>query len=197
MAAHWKDIAHRMYLSDTFRRMSEALGSFPDDDLIEPYLAISLRCLESDRILCHRTARFVAACVAARYLGDDRDSVIGAVDFIANELLENAVKFGSGDDIAIAVGATPTDLACLVENSVAAIRAESLRDVLTALTCGKPGELLRQRAERNAEEGGGSGLGLLSLMHDYGARLGWDLAADTPDTLRLQIIVRLPINIHA
>ena len=44
-----------------------------------------------------------------------------------------------------------------------------------------PGELLIERIEANAadENSSGSGLGLLTLMNDYGARLGWDFRSST------------------
>jgi hypothetical protein len=176
--------------------MSERLGSFPDDHPIKPYLAISLSRLAADRTLCHRTARFVAAFVAARYVGNDHDSIIGAVDFIVNELLENAVKFGSKDDIHIAVGNTHNQIVCLVENQVEAARGPALHVELTALTSAEPGELLRRRAEGNAEGGDGSGLGLLIIMHDYGARINWHLTTDNLDTLRVRIVARLPFTMH-
>jgi hypothetical protein len=47
--------------------------------------------------------------------------------------------------------------------------------MLAELTASDPGELLIARIEANAADAGasGSGLGLLTLMNDYGARLGW------------------------
>ena len=43
------------------------------------------------------------------------------------------------------------------------------------ITAGDPGDLLIQRIEANAAgTGSGSGLGILTLMNDYGVRLTWD-----------------------
>ena len=45
--------------------------------------------------------------------------------------------------------------------------------LLGEITAGDPGEMLIKRIEANAAGAGGSGLGLLTLMSDYGARLSW------------------------
>jgi hypothetical protein len=52
---------------------------------------------------------------------------------------------------------------------------ERFGTLLDELACGDPGELLIERIEANAanENSNASGLGLLTLMNDYGARLGW------------------------
>ena len=59
-----------------------------------------------------------------------------------------------------------------------------------------PGELLIERIEENAENANssGSGLGLLTLMSDYGARLGWRFQpAAEADAIRLDTYAALDI----
>jgi len=60
-----------------------------------------------------------------------------------------------------------------------------------------PGELLIERIEANAAEpfGSGSGLGLLTLMNDYGARLGWTFRQETPeDPILLHTFAELALS---
>jgi hypothetical protein len=65
-----------------------------------------------------------------------------------------------------------------VRNVAASGTAEKFQALLAELTTRDPGELLIERIEANAadETSSGSGLGLLTLMNDYGARLGWSFS---------------------
>ena len=63
----------------------------------------------------------------------------------------------------------------------AADAADATRQALLAeVTTRDPGDLLIERIEANAadENSSVSGLGILTLMNDYGARLGWNFRED-------------------
>ncbi|MEK1850672.1 MAG: ATP-binding protein, partial [Phyllobacterium sp.] len=63
-------------------------------------------------------------------------------------------------------------------------------------TEGDPGELLIRRIEANAErvDMSGSGLGLLTLMSDYNARLAWVFSQpDDNNLVCLEVFASLPI----
>jgi len=55
--------------------------------------------------------------------------------------------------------------------------ASGLQGLIQEITSRDPSDLLIERMERNAEDpdSTGSGLGLLTLVNDYGVRLGWTI----------------------
>jgi len=124
-----------------------------------------------------------------------REEVSGAVSYILNELVENAVKFNQNGDINVTVGIGREDLVCLVSNQIMSSTVPKLREKLTELATEDPGELLRRQAEENAEnaDNEGSGLGYLIIMNDYGVSLGWKLDSVSPNTVCIKTMARLPI----
>jgi len=98
-----------------------------------------------------------------------------SIGYLVNELLENAIKFRAPGDIEIEAGLSEATFALYLQNEVNAETAERFQSVLSEIMDGDPGELLIERIERNAldPESHASGLGLLTLMSDYGAQLGW------------------------
>lgn len=104
--------------------------------------------------------------------------VRSAVSFIANELLENAMKFNdesSQHPIRLTLQLHPDRLVFLVANSVHLEAVKPFQAFVQQLIEGDPGELYMQQLEKNAEDdsSSGSGLGLLTMLNDYQAKLGW------------------------
>lgn len=62
-----------------------------------------------------------------------------------------------------------------VKNAVDAETSAAFQRKLRTILDRDPGELLIQQIEENAiSDGNGSGLGLLTLLSDYGARMAWE-----------------------
>jgi len=139
--------------------------------------------LSADFIADYLQAFFVG--LEEKFANDAKnDAVIpakskNAAKYIANELLENAMKF-SDDSIRY-----QTKIAFhlygdkLVFHVVNAIKSEDVENfqkfIKRLLAADDPNELYIQQMELNAsgENEGGSGLGFLSMMCDYSAKLGW------------------------
>jgi hypothetical protein len=132
------------------------------------------------------SADFMADYLMTFFLGDDDDpasmqhqaEVKSAVGYIANELLENAMKFNhesSQRPISIQLQLHPHSLMFFTTNTIAPDQISKFQTYLTQLTSCDPEELYLEQLEKNAldEEGGGSGLGFLTMMNDYMAHLGW------------------------
>jgi hypothetical protein len=98
-----------------------------------------------------------------------------SIGYMANELLENAVKFRFGGDILVEATLERRNFELRISNGIAIAGVERFQELLVDLTRTDPGDLLIQRIEQNALDPGstGSGLGILTLMSDYGVRLGW------------------------
>ena len=98
-----------------------------------------------------------------------------SIGYLINELLENAVKFRELGDIVVESTLDGDRFEVRIVNSISLETARRFQALLAELTARDPGELLIARIEANAADpaASGSGLGLLTLMNDYGARLGW------------------------
>ncbi|NJP09280.1 MAG: ATP-binding protein [Leptolyngbyaceae cyanobacterium RU_5_1] len=100
------------------------------------------------------------------------------VSFIANELLENSMKFSdyaTGYPISITLQLHEDGLVFLATNSLNVHAVHHFQSLIQEITAGDPRELMIHRLEKNFEEQNNdtSGLGLLTMMSDYLARIGW------------------------
>lgn len=131
---------------------------------------------------CAITSDFVAEFVALRYRTSRSlyKEVRHNVGYLTNELIENAVKFRTAGEIVVEVSIATNAFRAKVSNFIDEDTAERFRHLLSEITAGDPGELLIERIEANATgSGAGSGLGLLTLMSDYGAHFAWIFGTST------------------
>src|SRR5215468_11655384 len=109
--------------------------------------------------------------------------------YLANEMLENAVKFRAPGDVVVEAALEGAEFTLAISNFASPETTSGLTALIGEITSRDPSELLIEQMERNAEdpESTGSGLGLLTLANDYGVRLGWTLephAAEGPVHIR-------------
>lgn len=158
----------------------------------DPGLRIQLCCenLEARWAHCSMTAEFLGAFYAAnaRAQGLNPREAEHSIAYLVNEILENVIKFRAkgGDDVVIECRLGGGTFRMQVGNVVTTETAAAFQQTLRALLARDPGELLIERIEANALDpnASGSGLGILTLLSDYSARLGWqfDPAADQAHT---------------
>lgn len=124
-----------------------------------------------------------------------------AVTYIANELLENAMKYHDRRvDIPIGIHLELTDASITVSasNGVDAGQARHYRDFLASIVQGEPGDMLVKQLEQNARSTGDSTascLGLLTMINDYGAKLGWRFVeSNCPGSLTVTTRAILPLK---
>ena len=114
-----------------------------------------------------------------------------AVTYVANELLENAMKYHAQDrdvPISIHLDLTGECLSICVSNSITAEQAACYRSFIAEMLKGDPSELLIERLEQGARydtPGASSCLGLLTMINDYSAQLGWRFHGDSADFLQV------------
>jgi hypothetical protein len=107
-----------------------------------------------------------------------RKEIRGAISYIANELLENAMKFNdthSQYPIGIQFRLYSDQLILYTTNSVQTENVEPFQAFIQELLHTEPQTLYIRQIERaqqddNAE---GSGLGLLTMIDDYQVKIGW------------------------
>lgn len=102
-----------------------------------------------------------------------------SIAYLVNEMLENSIKFKSAGDVGIFCSLDRNRFEILISNAITVEAAEKFEKLLAELVDRDPGELLIERIEQNAadENSSASGLGILTLMNDYGAKLGWKFDA--------------------
>ncbi|MBC7905383.1 MAG: ATP-binding protein [Rhodospirillaceae bacterium] len=104
-----------------------------------------------------------------------QQEIRGAVNYIANELLENAMKYSDEhltQPISIKLVMEADSILFVESNATNAARGRAFQAFVTELATSDPTELYVTQLERGVETGG-SGLGLITMVNDYGAQLGW------------------------
>jgi hypothetical protein len=173
--------------------MTEILGDFieqfpPEQDSLElkftPSSAPIRKRWRSHRLSAHFTADYFS-----NFLPIDDDDPIsekrikeskGIVSYIANELLENAMKFNDeASQYKVRFGihfieSSGIVAAVFATNSIKPSMVEPFQAFIKTLLSSDLDELYMQQVERSAEtDSETSGLGLLTMMNDYAAKLGW------------------------
>jgi hypothetical protein len=150
---------------------------------------------------CSALADFLAAYFDSSFAAssdnaDWRREMMGTIAYIMNELVENAVKFTQHGRIEAGMDFSGEELVFIVRNFIKASSVASFEAVLDEIMCGNPSSILVRKVEQNAsdEKARGSGLGFLSIMSDYNAKLGWKFepADDVPDRMIVTTMARLP-----
>jgi hypothetical protein len=127
----------------------------------------------------------------------------GAVSYVANELLENAIKFNDrGTNFKIKFGIyfiEEADMTAVLfaTNSVSAEGLDKFQKFIQELLCSDPEKLYVQQIEKTAQEenSGESGLGFLTMINDYSAKLGWkfEIVQKEPKMIAVTTMVLVPV----
>lgn len=151
------------------------------------------------------SADFLGDYLSTFFPGDDPESterrleIKDAVSYIANELLENAMKYTyhpSKNSVDILMKLDTETIVFYVSNSVEPNSLEQFRGFIQKLITEDPQEMYMEQMLSNLEDvtdmepetepetdseaeasmAGGSGLGLLTMLNDYDAKLGWQFS---------------------
>jgi len=152
------------------------------------------------------SADFLAGYMSTFFPGDDQAStarqaeIKDAISFIANELLENAMKFSyaqSQHTVTIEMFLDVDVIKLYTVNSIAPDKIGSFQQFIGRLLTEDTDALYTEQLERNAtgENEGASGLGFLTMLNDYGANLAWKFTPLVPGGggVALTTMVRLPV----
>lgn len=154
------------------------------------------------------SADFLADYLAVFFPGDEdqpeaiakQEQIQSTVSYIANELLENAMKFSdhsSPMSIRIELQLYLSKLVFLVTNSIKPAAVQRYQAFIAEVTSCDPNEMLLRQLEQIAEESTlkRSGLGLLTMLNDYSAKLGWkfETIRETPEVITVTTMVQVSI----
>ena len=191
--------------------MNQTFGDFHPEILANYQfftMELFLHCLPKKY---HRKTRYLYVAFISDYLANlfpvpENDhlalekqlEVKSAATYITNELLENATKFSNiqaNCSIQFGLGLCETNLIFTLTNCVAMNTAEKLQSFINELLTSDLDELYFRQLEKGAEENSNeSGLGLLSMMNDYSAKLGWKMetVASESEIIFVTTMVHLP-----
>lgn len=152
------------------------------------------------------SADFLGDYFAAFFPGDtlpdsklnQRDTVKAAVSYIANELLENAVKYNDESaqaPVSICLHLYQNELIFQVVNYADANTAEKYQAFIQQLTQADLDTFYMQQLEKAATGTDSSCMGILTMMNDYGARFGWRFQplAQQPEITQIEVLVALDV----
>lgn len=155
------------------------------------------------------SADFMADYLSTFFPGDDaaaqerQAEIRDAVSYVANELLENAMKFNytpAHHAVGITMQLEKDNVRFYVTNSVDAQAVADFQEFIHKLLTEDPDDLYMEQLMANAEEdeddeAGGSGLGFLTMLNDYRADLAWkfDPLDAEPKAVVVTTMVRLPV----
>ena len=126
------------------------------------------------------------------------NEVQDAVSFISNELLENALKFSQETDVStirISLYLFDDCLQFYVTNPISTTTAESFKAFLHRILKEDTHELyLALLEDRDQDSGLESRLGFLTILNDYGAKMGWKF--ETPNQPSDTIIVTTMVQLR-
>ena len=108
---------------------------------------------------------------------DKQAEVKSAVSYIANELLENGMKYSTKTSIPISIQIhlNPDSIVFQLTNSISTRQTQQFQNQIKTLLSCDPNELYITLLEQNAldKDRQKSGLGFLTMLNDYKAKLGW------------------------
>ena len=155
------------------------------------------------------SADFLADYLSTFFPGEDEDSfnrraeIKDGVNFIANELLENAMKFNFASSkypVRLYMKLKQDQVQFYITNSMDPSVVESWQRILKRLLTEDTHELFMEQIMKNEdEESDGSGLGYLTMINDWNAKLAWkfESAQDNPkiddNVQKVTVMVYLPI----
>jgi len=192
--------------------MIQIFGDFIEQSKSEEYLIIGFS--PSSIPLKQRwrnnglSADFLADYLTAFFPGNEGEpttinrqaEIKSAVSYIANELLENAMKFNdetSHYPIDIKLQLQSDGLIFSVANSIPPSSVGKFQVYIQQLLACDPSELYIQQLEQNAaeENSTASGLGLLTMLSDYTAKIGWkfETVQKDPEVIAVTTMVQLKV----
>ncbi|MEG3931072.1 MULTISPECIES: DUF6272 family protein [unclassified Microcoleus] len=200
--------------SGSLRTMTQIFGEFieefpPEHDSLELTFTPSSRPIKQRWRNNRLSAHFVADYLSSFLPVDEEDASSekrikqskGAVSYVANELLENAIKFNNDDTHYKVrfgihfIGETEVTAVIFASNSVTSEGAKKLKEFIEEIMASDPNELYLQQLEKNAEsESDTSGLGLLTMINDYSAKIGWKFEPrPDSDTISVTTVVQIRV----
>lgn len=152
--------------------------------------------LSADFLAEYWSTFFPARDVPSR---NKQNEIKGIINYIANELLENLMKFAyppAQHPVSLGLYLFEDEFKFYASNAIAPHAIEELQTRIQALLTEDPQHLYMEQVEKNAAgESSGSQLGFLTMVNDYQARLGWkfETSSQNSDVVIVTTMVHLAL----
>jgi hypothetical protein len=156
------------------------------------------------------SADFLADYLSTFFPGEDlasaerQSQIKDAVGYIANELLENCMKYSHASKqhvVSIEMFLEPEAITLYTSNGIAAGRIAAFQAFIQRLLSEDVDALYTEQLERSAADDDtcASGMGFLTMLSDYGVKIAWRFVApDRPgEAVGLTTMVRMPLQMGA
>lgn len=142
---------------------------------------------------------FLPADEDSASVASDTREIKHAVTYIANEFLENAMKYHLRDanvPIGIRLELTSDQITISASNAVSREQAARYREFVDRILAEDAAELLARQLEAGSSgDELQSGMGLLTMIADYGARLGWRFEAAPPNAGQMTVTTSAELSL--
>lgn len=123
---------------------------------------------------------------------EQQNEIKSAIAYIANELIENAMKFNDSSTnrpIDIALHLRSDRIVFMITNTVIPEKAPAFQEYIQEITAGDPADLYIEQLEKNAESEQleVSRLGYLTILNDYDTKLGWKFETHTDNSIVITV----------
>ena len=153
------------------------------------------------------SADFMADYLSTFFVSDEdqpetekQREIKSAVSYIANELLENGMKYcvkKPAMPIGIQIHLTPSVIILQLTNSISLEQTCHFQLQIDKLLAGDPSEMYLAQLEQNALEENytRSNLGILTMLNDYKTKIGWhfELLSEQSELVTVTTMVQLLI----
>ncbi|MGF1938896.1 MAG: DUF6272 family protein [Nostoc sp. ChiQUE02] len=196
--------------------VTELFGNFitsfpPENDYLEITFTPSSRPIKqrwkNNRLSAHFVADYFTNFLPSDEEDPNREQRIktskGTVSYVANELLENALKFNNEDSkykirfgIQFIEEAEEVTAVIFTTNSIKPGGDRKLKIFIEQLLTSDPNDLYVLQVEKSIEEDTeASGLGLLTMINDYAAEIGWKLETIPGDAPVVAVTTMVQIKV--
>ena len=142
---------------------------------------------------------YVTTFLPANGGGNHQSEIRHAVTYIANEFLENAMKYHRRDadiPIGIRLELTSDQIIVSATNAISAEQSTRYKEFVDQILSEDPDELLIRQLEAGSSGAEfGSCMGLLTMITDYRAKLGWRFEAGPPETGRITVTTSAELSL--
>ncbi|MBW4670283.1 MAG: ATP-binding protein [Cyanomargarita calcarea GSE-NOS-MK-12-04C] len=206
------NILERFFAKDDRLNNTQIFGYFVEEPLKDEHLTLGF---SPSRIALKKrwrnnglSADFIAEYLTTFFPRDTHEDsktntkseIKSAVSYIANELLENAIKYCDANveyPITLHLELQSNEVRIFINNSVTASGVEKFKSFIKELSDSNPDEFYLRQLEKNAEDenNDGSGLGFLTIVNDYCAKIGWkfQIVQHEPDLIAVTTMVQLTV----
>jgi hypothetical protein len=152
------------------------------------------------------SADFLADYLSTFFPGEDvatserQSQIKGAVGYIANELLENCMKYSHASKqhlVSIEMFLAPQAITLYTTNGIEPARIEPFQAFIRRLLTEDVGAMYIEQLESNADndDGSASGMGFLTMLNDYGVTIAWNFSipARPGDEVAVTTMVRMSL----